>query len=49
MSFTGATMTIEGPAVVTSIPLSVRELENRNAGLVRGVYTDTAVRAYTRE
>jgi hypothetical protein len=39
---TGATMTVEGPAVVTSIPLSVRELENSNAGLVRGVYTDTA-------
>lgn len=39
---TGATMTVEGPAVVTSIPLSVRELENRNAGLVRGVYEDSS-------
>lgn len=39
---TGATMTVEGPAVVSSIPLSVRELENRDAGLVRGIYTDSA-------
>lgn len=40
-AITGATLTIEGPAVVTSIPLSVRELENRNDGLVRGVYKDS--------
>ena len=39
-AISGATMTVEGPAVVTSIPLSVRELENRNDGLVRGVYED---------
>ena len=39
---TGATMTVEGPAVVSSIPLSVRELENRDAGLVRGIYTDAS-------
>lgn len=40
-AISGATMTVEGPAVVTSIPLSVRELENRNDGLVRGVYEDS--------
>lgn len=39
-AISGATMTVEGPAVVTSIPLSVRELENRNEGLVRGTYAD---------
>ena len=39
---TGATVTVEGPAVAASIPLSVRELENRDAGLVRGIYTDAA-------
>ncbi len=38
----GATVTVEGPAVVTSIPLSMRELENRSEGLVRGTYRDTA-------
>lgn len=37
---TGATVTVEGPGVVTSIPLSMRELENRNEGLVRGSYVD---------
>ncbi|MDL2235328.1 hypothetical protein LJC07_04140 [Christensenellaceae bacterium OttesenSCG-928-L17] len=40
-AITGATVTVEGPAVATSIPLSMRELENRNDGLVRGVYRDT--------
>ncbi len=40
-AITGATLTVEGPGIVTSIPLSVRELENRNEGLVRGVYTDS--------
>jgi len=39
-AITGATMTVEGPAMVTSIPLSVRELENRNDGLARGIYAD---------
>jgi len=37
----GATVTVEGPAVVSSIPLSMREIENRNDGLFRGVYTDS--------
>lgn len=39
-AITGATMTVEGPAIVTSIPLSVRELENRSEGFFRGIYTD---------
>ena len=39
-AITGATVTVEGPGVVTSIPLSVRELENRGDGLVRGSYID---------
>ena len=39
-AISGATMTVEGPAVVTSIPLSIRELENRTEGLVRGTYAD---------
>ncbi|MDR1605149.1 MAG: hypothetical protein LBS10_10270 [Gracilibacteraceae bacterium] len=41
-AITGATVTVEGPGVVSSIPLSVRELENRNAGLFRGLYADSA-------
>lgn len=40
-AITGATVTVEGPAVVTSIPLSMRELENRNDGLYRGLYSDS--------
>ena len=40
-AITGATLTVEGPAVVSSIPLSVRELENRNDGLSRGIYSDS--------
>ena len=40
-AITGATLTVEGPGIVTSIPLSIRELENRNDGLVRGVYSDS--------
>ena len=40
-AITGATLTVEGPGVVTSIPLSIRELENRNDGLSRGVYKDS--------
>ena len=39
-AITSATLTVEGPGVVSSIPLSVRELENRTAGLSRGVYSD---------
>jgi len=37
---TGATLTIEGPGVKTSVPLSVRDMESRSAGYDRGVYTD---------
>jgi len=40
-AITGATMTVEGPGIVTSIPLSVRELENRSEGFFRGIYTDS--------
>jgi len=40
-AITGATLTVEGPAVVTSIPLSIREVENLSTGLVRGVYKDS--------
>ena len=32
-AITGATLTVEGPGVVTSTPLSVRELESRSDGL----------------
>jgi len=39
-AITGATLTVEGPGVVSSIPLSMRELENRTDGLSRGVYSD---------
>ncbi len=40
-AITGATMTVEGPAVVSSIPLSIRELENRSESFFRGIYTDS--------
>lgn len=40
-TITGATLTVEGPGVVTSIPLSVKEIENRNDGLRRAVYKDS--------
>lgn len=38
---TGATLTIEGPGVKNSVPLSVRDLEGQNKGVYRGDYTDT--------
>ncbi len=41
-AITGATLTVEGPGVVTSIPLSIRELESRNDGLFRGCYKDSS-------
>ncbi len=41
-AISSATITVEGPGVVASIPLSVRELENRTEGLFRGVYSDTS-------
>ncbi len=40
-SITGATLTIEGPGVKTSVPLSVRDLETRTKGCVRSTYDDT--------
>jgi DMSO/TMAO reductase YedYZ molybdopterin-dependent catalytic subunit len=39
-AITSATVTVEGPGVAASIPLSVRELENRTEGLFRGMYSD---------
>lgn len=39
-AITGATLTFEGPGLESSIPLSIRELENQNAGVHRGDYTD---------
>ncbi|MCL2752186.1 MAG: hypothetical protein FWE62_05465, partial [Firmicutes bacterium] len=40
-AISGATVTVEGPAVTSSIPLSMREIENRNDGLFRGIYADS--------
>ena len=40
-AITGATLTVEGPAIVTSIPLSIRELENHDDGFYRGIYDDS--------
>ena len=46
-AITGATLTVEGPGVVSSTPLSIRELENRTEGLFRGAYEDSSgVRIY---
>lgn len=39
-AITGATLTIEGPGMQASVPLSTKELENQNDGLARGVYKD---------
>ncbi len=39
-AITGATLTFEGPGLEASIPLSIRELENQDAGVYRGDYTD---------
>lgn len=39
-AITGATLTFEGPGLEASIPLSIREAENQNAGAYRGDYTD---------
>ena len=39
-AITGATLTIEGPGVTSSIPLSIMELENQNAGAFRSSYSD---------
>ena len=40
-SITGATLTIEGPGMTDSKPLSVKDLESKDAGCARGVYSDT--------
>lgn len=39
-AITGATLTFEGPGLEASIPLSIREMENQDAGIFRGDYTD---------
>jgi len=39
-AITGATLTFEGPGLETSIPLSIREMENQDAGVSRGDYKD---------
>lgn len=39
-TITGATLTFEGPGLEASIPLSIREMENQDAGIFRGDYTD---------
>ena len=39
-AITGATLTVEGPGVKTSVPVSVRDLEGRDGGAVRADYTD---------
>lgn len=40
-AITGATQTVEGPAVRNSVPLSVREIENVKEGIARCAYTDS--------
>lgn len=39
-AITGATLTVEGPGVAASAPLSIRQIESENGGLFRGAYTD---------
>ena len=39
-AITGATLTVEGPGVKTSVPVPVRDLEGRDQGAVRATYTD---------
>lgn len=41
-AITGATLTVEGPGVVASIPLSIRELESKNEFAFRGIYKDSS-------
>lgn len=46
-AITGATLTVEGPGIKASVPLSTKELENNNEGLARGIYKDnTGKRVY---
>ncbi len=40
-AITGATLTIEGPGVTSSIALPLRELEEQNPGAYRGVFADS--------
>ncbi len=46
-AITGATLTIEGPAVIKSTPMSIRQLEGKNEGAFRGQYTDNRPSATT--
>ena len=47
-AITGATLTVEGPGVVSSIPISVRELEETPDSYIHsGVYTDLRVSGST--
>lgn len=39
-AITGATLTFEGPGLVASIPLSIREMESQDSGVFRGAYKD---------
>lgn len=39
-AITGATLTFEGPGLESSIPLSIREMENQNSGVFRGDFKD---------
>ena len=39
-SITGATLTVEGPGMKASVPLSIRQVEEANGGAFRGDYTD---------
>ena len=39
-AITGATLTVEGPGVKKSVPVSIRDLEGRDAGIKRADYTD---------
>ena len=39
-AITGATLTVEGPGVKNSVPVSVRDLEGRDQGAVRATYAD---------
>ena len=46
-AITGATLTVEGPGMKSSVPLSTKELENNDEGLARGIYKDsTGFHAY---
>lgn len=39
-AISGATLTFEGPGLESSIPLSIREMENQDTGAFRGDYKD---------